>query len=86
MNLAAWGFRTPEAFERHCNPVPPKDQRKLKSSSGSWVTPAEIEAYAATLTEIPSSAEVWRHFGGSPKSAYNYRRKVIAILARRGDQ
>lgn len=82
--LAGWGFATQEAFERHCNPAPAKPDRRPSFATGRYVKPGELEAYAASLDHIPSHAEVWEYFKCARPSAYNYRTKVIAIMAKRG--
>lgn len=82
--LAAWGFRTPEAFERHLSPEPQKVERMKVCAKGRYVSQEELAAYAATLDCLPSHAEIWRHFKSSRTAAHNYRRKIMQIMARRG--
>lgn len=81
--LAGWGFRTPEALERHCNPPPVQEQRTRRFKTGRWVGSEEIEAYAATLKEIPTAQEVQRHFNCGRDSSYRYRTRVMDVLARK---
>ena len=83
MNLAAWGFRTPEAFERFLIDGHSEDDGR----KSAYVSDEAIREYAATLTETPTAQAVRSRFNCKIASAYNYRRKVIAILAqRRGGQ
>lgn len=82
--LAGWGFTTPAALARHFGMVPASLQRVERKRGGRHVSRAELEAFLAKLGREPLLLEIRAHFQCSRPSAYNYFRRIKAILDERG--
>lgn len=81
--LAGWGFATPDALDRFLRGEELTAEKYAPPNKNCYVSPEQFEAYAATLTNTPTPKEVQAHFQCTRPSAYNYHRKVVAIIARR---
>ena len=79
--LAGWGFATQNAFDRYLTEGHSEEDGRPGKSA--YVSDEAIREYAATLTKTPTAQAVRSHFDCKIASAYNYRRRVIAMLAKR---
>lgn len=73
--LAAWGFATPEALERHVMAGLPKVEQPERRK-GEYVSTAVLVKYAKDLGRLPTVQEIRDHYGCMVEAARKRRYRL----------
>ena len=80
MNLAAWGFRTPESLAVQCAPKTSAITR-APNRAVAYVETKKVVAFAKKLGRVPSAAELRAQFGGCRETNRKRLMQIVKALA-----
>lgn len=82
--LAAWGFSTPGALERHAADCASQEAAKASPrAQARWITPERVAAYAKMLDAVPETCKIMDHFKCCYASALKHRRRIADLIGKR---